>query len=119
MSNDNARAGALFRTAKYDPNLPPEGFADLESARQWACSFVHTYNYHHLHSALRFVTPAKKHSGEDRAILRRRKKVYENARKHRPDRWFRKTTRNWNPVSFTSLNPIDPKTLEPPFKKPA
>ena len=119
VSNDNAHAEALFRTAKYHPTLPPEGFADLESARQWACSFVHTYNYYHRHSALRFVTPAEKHSGEDRAILRRRKKLYENARKHRPDRWFRKTTRNWNPVTFTSLNPIDPKTLEKTLKKSA
>ena len=119
VSNDNAHAEALFRTAKYHPTLPPKGFADLESARQWACSFVHTYNYYHRHSALRFVTPAEKHSGEDRAILRRRKKLYENARKHRPDRWFRKTTRNWNPVTFTSLNPIDPRTLGQTFRKSA
>ena len=61
---------------------------------------------------MRLVTEAENHSGEDRSILRRRKRLYENARKHRPDRWFRKTTRNWYPVTFTSLNPIDPKTLK-------
>ena len=27
------------------------------------------------------------------------------------NRSFRKTTSNWNPVTFTSLNPIDPTTL--------
>ena len=42
--------------------------------------FVHTYNHSHRHSALRFVTPAAKHNGEDRAILGRRKKLYEKAR---------------------------------------
>jgi hypothetical protein len=26
----------LFRTAKYRPEFPFEGFGDLESARQWA-----------------------------------------------------------------------------------
>ena len=111
VSNDNAHAEALFRTAKYHPTLPPKGFADLESARQWACSFVHTYNYYHRHSALRFVTPAEKHSGGGRAILCRRGKLYKNAQNHRPDRWFRKTTRNWTPVTTTSLHPIDPRVF--------
>ena len=68
VSNDNAHAEALFRTAKYHPTLLPEGFADLESARQSTCSFVHTSNDYHRHRALRFVTPAEKHSGEDKAI---------------------------------------------------
>ena len=35
------------------------------------------------------------------------------------NRSFRKTTSNWNPVTFTSLNPIDPKTLEKTLKKSA
>jgi len=59
------------------------------------------------------------HSGEDRAILCQRKKPYENARKHRPDRWFRKTTRNWTPVTFTSLNPTDSRILGKTLKKSA
>ena len=52
------------------------------------------------------------YSGEDRAILCRRKKLYENARNQRSDRWFRETTRNWTPVTFTFLNPTDSRTLE-------
>ena len=59
------------------------------------------------------------HSGEDRAILCQRKKLYENARKHRPDRWFRKTTRNWTAVTFTSLNPTDSRILGKTLKKSA
>jgi transposase InsO family protein len=119
VSNDNPHAEALFRTAKYHPSLPAQGFADLDEARRWAASFVHAYNHLHRHSALRFVTPAQKHAGEDKAILARRKALYENARRHRPERWVRNATRNWTPVTFTTLNPIDPKELEPLLKKSA
>ena len=40
VSDDNAFAEALFRTAKYRPEFPLKGFADLDSARQWAMRFV-------------------------------------------------------------------------------
>jgi transposase InsO family protein len=36
VSDDNAFAEALFRTAKYRPEFPLKGFADLDAARQWA-----------------------------------------------------------------------------------
>ncbi len=36
VSDDNAFAEALFRTAKYRPEFPVKGFADLDSARHWA-----------------------------------------------------------------------------------
>jgi hypothetical protein len=44
VSDDNAFAEALFRTAKYRPEFPLKGFADLDAARQWAARFVHWYN---------------------------------------------------------------------------
>ena len=109
----------MFRTAKYHPSLPAQSFADLDEARRWTASFVHAYKHLHRHSALRLVTPAQKHAGEDRAILARRKALYENARSHRPERWVRNATRNWTPVTFTTLNPIDAKDLEPLLKKSA
>jgi putative transposase len=40
VSDDNAFAEALFRTAKYRPEFPPKGFADLDAARHWAARFV-------------------------------------------------------------------------------
>ena len=40
VSDDNAFAEALFRTAKYRPEFPLKGFADLDAARQWAARFV-------------------------------------------------------------------------------
>ena len=40
VSDDNAFAEALFRTAKYRPEFPANGFADLDAAREWAVRFV-------------------------------------------------------------------------------
>ena len=40
VSDDNAFAEALFRTAKYRPEFPLKGFVDLDDARQWAMRFV-------------------------------------------------------------------------------
>jgi transposase InsO family protein len=52
VSDDNAYAQSLFRTAKYRPEFPVNGFATLEAARQWGTAFVHWYNVEHKHSAM-------------------------------------------------------------------
>ena len=44
VSDDNPYAEALFRTAKYRPEFLTKGFANLDTARQWAARFVHWYN---------------------------------------------------------------------------
>ncbi|MGP4763388.1 transposase, partial [Klebsiella pneumoniae] len=54
VSNDNAYAEALFRTAKYCPRWPERPFDTLEQARNWVNSFVAWYNHEHRHSALKF-----------------------------------------------------------------
>lgn len=38
--SDDPYAEALFRTAKYRPEYPADGFDDLNAARTWAASFV-------------------------------------------------------------------------------
>ena len=43
VSDDNAYAESLFRTAKYRPEFPARGFEDLEAA-----GFVRWYNEEHL-----------------------------------------------------------------------
>lgn len=40
VGDDNAYAEALFRTAKYRPEFPANGFVDLEQAPAWAAAFV-------------------------------------------------------------------------------
>jgi putative transposase len=104
VSDDNAYAESLFRTAKYRPEFPAKGFADLDNARAWAAHFVHWYNVEHRHSGIRYVSPAQRHAGEDAAILAARHTVYTTARKLNPARWSG-NTRNWTPVGAVTLNP--------------
>lgn len=104
VSDDNPFVEALFRTLKYRPEYPDQPFASLEAARQFIERFVCWYNTQHLHSNIRFVTPAVKHAGADLALLAQRKRVYEQARARRPERWTR-STRNWSPIERVVLNP--------------
>jgi transposase InsO family protein len=104
VSDDNAYAESLFRTAKYRPEFPTQGFANLEEARAWAAGFVRWYNIEHRHSAIRYVSPAQRHAGEDQAILAARHALYTEARERNPARWSR-TTRNWSPIGAVTLNP--------------
>lgn len=104
VSDDNAYAEALFRTAKYRPEFPAQGFADLDTARAWAASFVRWYNVEHRHSGIRYVSPAQRHAGEDSSILAARHAVYASARAANPHRWSG-PTRNWTPIGAVTLNP--------------
>jgi transposase InsO family protein len=104
VSDDNAYAEALFRTAKYRPEFPANGFADLEAARTWAAGFVHWYNVEHRHSGIQYVSPAQRHEGQDQEILAARHTLYTQARALNPARWSGKT-RNWSPTGPVTLNP--------------
>ncbi|MEX2353029.1 MAG: IS3 family transposase, partial [Gammaproteobacteria bacterium] len=53
---------------------------------------------------IRFVTPAQRHRGEDKAILAKRDAVYAAARKANPRRWAT-ITRNWRHIENVALNP--------------
>jgi putative transposase len=102
--DDNPYSEALFRTLKYRPSFPSKPFESIEQARQWVAAFVEWYNTKHLHSAIGFVTPDDRHYGRDVAILDKRRRVYERARKRRPERWSR-GTRAWERVQTVRLNP--------------
>ena len=104
VSDDNAYAESLFRTAKYRPEFPAKGFADLDAARTWAAGFVRWYNHEHRHSGIRYVSPAQRHDGHDRAILQARHALYIRARLLNPARWSG-ATRNWSPIGPVTLNP--------------
>ena len=104
VSDDNAFVESLFRTAKYRPEFPTKGFADLGEARAWAARFVHWYNHEHRHSGIRYVSPAQRHAGHDAAILAARHELYCRARECNPRRWSR-ATRNWTPIGAVTLNP--------------
>ena len=104
MSDDNAYSESLFRTAKYRPEFPAQGFTDLDAARSWAAEFVRWYNDEHRHSGIRYVTPGQRHDGENHAILAARHALYLKARERNPARWSG-TTRDWSPIGAVTLNP--------------
>jgi len=86
VSDDNAYAESLFRTAKYRPEFPAKGFADLDAARAWALEFVRWYNDEHRHSGIRYVTPGQRHCGEDLLFLTPRRP--QIPRTYGPDQFF-------------------------------
>ena len=104
VSNDNAYSESCFKTLKYRPDYPSKPFDSLAEARIWVEQFVTWYNTEHRHSAIRFVTPEQRHRGEDVAILKKRKMVYQMAKFVNPFRW-KGDTRNWNWIPKVSLNP--------------
>ena len=104
VSDDNAYAESLFRTAKYRPEFPAKGFANLDEARAWAAQFVRWYNHDHRHSGIRYVSPAQRHAGEDHTILAARHALYTRAREAKPARWSG-STRDWSPLGPVTLNP--------------
>lgn len=104
VSNDNPYSESLFRTLKYRPAYPQHAFQNLLEARQWVEVFTQWYNHEHRHSAIRFVTPAQRHAGEDIALLSRRKAIYAAAKKRHPERWSG-PARDWTPVGAVHLNP--------------
>ena len=104
VSNDNPFSESLFRTMKYVPEYPRDGFVTVEAARIWVAAFVAWYNDEHKHSGIGFVAPADRHAGRDVEILAARRDVYERARRRHPARWARHT-RLWTRPDTVTLNP--------------
>lgn len=108
VSNDNPYSESLFRTCKYRPNYPHEGFDSIEESRKWVEEFVYWYNCKHYHSSLNFMTPDKRHSGRAEKIMEQRKKLYNKVKERHPERWS-KGIRNWDMPKSVYLNPEDDK----------
>lgn len=104
VSNDNPFSESTFKTLKYRPNWPSDGFESIELARKWVHKFVQWYNCDHKHSAINFVTPEQRHKGEDKEILAARKIVLEAKKQVNPLRWSGKT-RHCEPTGAVQLNP--------------
>ncbi|MCC5909628.1 MAG: IS3 family transposase [Clostridiaceae bacterium] len=111
VSNDNPYSESLFRTMKYSPKYPFNGFSSIQEARKWVHKFVIWYNKEHLHSGINFLTPYQRHYGLDKEIMENRKKTYEQAKAKHPERWSR-NIRDWSLSEYVTLNPVDEKELE-------
>ena len=112
VSDDNAYAESLFRTAKYRPEFPAKGFASLDEARAWAAEFVRWYNVDHRHSGIGYVSPEQRHSGQDKAILAARHALYLQAKSRHPARWSG-DTRDWSHINVVTLNPERDEVVNP------
>lgn len=104
VSNDNAYAESLFRTCKYRPSYPCQGFATLEAAREWVLDFVRWYNHEHKHRGLNFVSPHERHCGAATTLMVNRHRVYTQAKARHPQRWGKRATRNWSLPGEVWLN---------------
>jgi hypothetical protein len=97
VSNDNPYSESLFRTLKYCPQWPQEGFADLYVARSWVRDFIHWYNHEHRHSRIRFVPPEQRYRGEDQEVPAKRDALYLHPHCRAG------ATRNWQPICAVTL----------------
>jgi putative transposase len=118
VSDDNPYSEALFKTLKYHPGFPDKPFDSLQEAREWVAGFQHWYDQVHRHSALKFVTPAQRHLGEDGVILEQRHALYVAAKARRPERWSG-PSRNSVPEKTVYLNPGKPMKKEGNLKQKA
>ncbi len=110
VSNDNPFSESMFKTLKYCPMYPNKPFATLEDARTWVTTFVDWYNNVHMHSAIKFTTPASRHAGLDQDILNKREIVYKSAQQKNPERWSGET-RNWQRIDSVKLNWLKEKEM--------
>ena len=97
VSNDNAVSEAMFRTCKHRLEYPVDGFAEMAAAQTSSERFVNWYNQDHRYSGIRYVTPDRRHCGEDIEILDRRDTLYKEARARQPE-CVSGDTRDWSPV---------------------
>jgi putative transposase len=104
VSTENPYSESLFRTLKYCPQWPKDGFVDLDAARSWVRDFIRWYNHEHRHNRIRFVTPAQRHRGEDQELLAKCHALYQQARNQHPHRRSG-NTRNRVPIGTVTLNP--------------
>ena len=107
VSNDNPYSESLFRTCKYRPLYPSNGFANLQEARDWCAEFVQWYNFEHHHSGINFLTPHQRHHCDWQEITRQRKAVFEAAKASHPERWNGRQTRNWDAPDMVYLNRVN------------
>jgi putative transposase len=101
VSNDNPYSKSYYPRWLFD------GFEGLDATGAWFKEFVALYSNEHCHSQIKFVTPAQRHNGEDKLIIKKREATYQVAKAKKPNRWSGQT-RNWDHIQAVELNPPKP-----------
>jgi transposase InsO family protein len=104
VSNDNPFIESFFKTLKYTTGYPG-AFRNIHHAREWMASFVHWYNFQHLHTSIGYITPMEKREGADVHLFKKRNETVEAARQQNPDRWGKRAPRKWESDNVVVLNP--------------
>lgn len=108
VSDDNPYSESLFKHLKYNHRYPVR-FEAMQAAKDWMTWFEEYYNHSHRHSAIGFVTPAQRRTGQAEAVLSKRRLTYADARSKHPERWSR-NTRSWEAPEKVALNPRSKKS---------
>lgn len=87
-STDNPFSESAFKTLKYQPDFP-ERFGSIEDARAFLLRFFDWYNNAHRHSGIGLVTPAQRHSGQDKIVYGERQQVLAAFYERHPERFVR------------------------------
>jgi putative transposase len=87
-STDNPFSESQFKTLKYQPDFP-ERFGSIEDARAFLVRFFDWYNNAHRHSGIGLVTPAQRHTGQDRVVYEQRERVLAAFYQRHPERFVR------------------------------
>lgn len=87
-STDNPYSESQFKTLKYQPEFP-ERFGSIQDARAFLVPYFDWYNHAHRHSGIGLVTPAQRHSGEDRIVYGERQAVLAAFHQQHPERFVR------------------------------
>ena len=103
VSNDNPFSESLFKTVKYRAGYP-RTFKTLIAALTWFAGFVDWYNTKHMHSALAYVTPQQRRTGQDLSLLSTRNTTLALAREKHPLRWGRRPAKVYAVPSEVVLN---------------
>lgn len=96
QSNDNAYIESFFHTLKYMKDYP-KYFDSIGESNNWAADFINWYNTEHLHSAIGYVTPEQRYTGEAVSIIAKRNAVKRAAFESKRIRWSKQFTPLVNP----------------------
>jgi putative transposase len=107
VSNDNPFSESLFKTLKYDADLP-DVFDTYHDGVAWIEAFVARYNSQHRHSALAGFTPASVHDGTWTQAAAKRQALLDAHYQSQPGRYRRPPQVRTPPGTVWINKPQDP-----------
>lgn len=102
VSDDNPFSEALFKTIKYDLQMP-ERFTDIDHAREWMTEFLDRYATEHHHVGLHRYTPHQVFTGTIDQARAQRQHTLDTYYQAHPER-FRKRPQAAPPPPPTGIN---------------